>query len=674
MTDRHEPRFSTAGKTGMINSAELRLPTRQARHRALRWILAFVITAVFAALQINESFSAGTLAFPPIFDAVNYYLSGAAYLKPFRESGFGGILRAYLAGPPHAPMSTFLAFIGFAVLGIKPWVGPISSAVVLFFFVNALLGVAADLALGHAILLAIAFLGFPLIGDALMTFKPDWFCALLAAAGSLFILLRPDWLTSRRDQLIAGAILGAALWAKPTVFHVVIGLFGAAMLLASLQALRQWNIKTAATAGLVTMGTGILISLPYYALELGHVLDYIWTTAFGAEAKIWVEQRSLRDHVLFYLIGPIGTRSLGLWLYAGPVIAAALVLRLRASGDWKALHRTGLTIALIVLAYLGVTIPAFKGVHGLVFAALFLTATAVGTVVLVRRLPRPLAWSVCIALLLFSAWQFMWPYTRARGAPADPVLAASRWGMLHKAVSALGEGTEATIFYETTPLLYLNYSTVAFQDYVEGRIPPSPATGALIVDLEQQRKNLATADIVFAPAPNAAGAFPSLPTAPSAFRAEMIKLIESTGRFGPAIRIADPLGGGPVLFYMALPAFGAFEQEEGLSPVVSLSAPENLANVRWGLGARSSLIARGKPNSAAKLTIQARAQAKSGQTLNILIDDRIKVSVPLSDIFASFDVPFEFNQDGRARILVRYGTPADKAVLYKVLAVRAATP
>jgi hypothetical protein len=536
----------------MIDRAEPRLPAGQARNRILRWILAAIITAVFAAFQINESFSAGTLAFPPVYDAVNYYLSGAAYLKPFRESGFGGIVQVYLAGPPHAPMSTFLAFIGFSMLGIKPWVGPVSSAVVLFFFVNAFLGIASDLALGQAILLAIAFLGFPLIGDALMLFKPDWFCALLTAAGSLFILLRPDWLISRRDQLIAGALLGAALWAKPAVFHVTIGVFGAAMLMASLQALRQQDIKVAATAGLVTLGTGILISLPYYALELGHVLDYVWTTAFGEQAEIWVKQRSLHDHLLYYLTGPIGARSLGLWLYAGAVIGAALVLRLRVSGDRKALHREGLTIVLIVLAYLGVTIPAFKGAHGLVFAALFLTATALGTVVLVRRLSRPLAWSVCVALLLFSAWQFMWPYTRAQGAPADPAFAASRWDMLHKAVAALGEGSEATVFYETTPLLYLNYSTVAFQDYVDGRVPPRSDTGALIVDLQQQRQKLATADIVFAPAPDAVGVFPNLPTAPRAFRAEVIKLIESTGRFGPAIHIADPLRGGSVLLYKAL--------------------------------------------------------------------------------------------------------------------------
>jgi hypothetical protein len=229
---------------------------------------------------------------------------------------------------------------------------------------------------------------------------------------------------------------------------------------------------------------------------------------------------------------------------------------LRASGDRKAVHRAGLTIVLIVLAYLGVTIPAFKGAHGAAFAALFLMATAVGTVVLVRRLPRPLGWLMCIALLMFSAWQFMWPYTRDHGAPADPAFAASRWDILHKAVAALGEGTETTVLYETTPLLYLNYSTLAFQDYVEGRIPPRPATGALIVDLEQQRQRLATADIVSVPTPDAEDVFDMLPTQSSAFRAEMIKLIESTGRFGPAIRIADPQRGGAVLFYKALPSSG----------------------------------------------------------------------------------------------------------------------
>ena len=158
----------------------------------------------------------------------------------------------------------------------------------------------------------------------------------------------------------------------------------------------------------------------------------------------------------------------------------------------------------------------------------------------------------CFLLLLFSAWQFEWPYIRVRGAPVDPAFAASRWEMVHQAVAALGRGTENTLFYETTPLLYLNYSTIAFQDYVDGLPPPRAATGALITDLEEQRRRLAQADIVFAPTPDAYGEFPQLPTASSAFRAKMIDLIESTGRFGPAIRIADPLRGGAVLLYKGL--------------------------------------------------------------------------------------------------------------------------
>jgi hypothetical protein len=179
--------------------------------RVRRWIAAFLITAIFAALQIGESSSAGSLALPPTFDDVNYFLSGAAYLKPFHQSGPAGVLQTYLALPPQTPLSTFQAFVGFALLGIHPWVGPVASAALLFFFVNAFLAIGANLAFGQTLLLIVSLLGFPMIGDTIMIFKSDWFCSLIAAAGALFIVLRPQWLNSRRDQLIAGALMGAAL-------------------------------------------------------------------------------------------------------------------------------------------------------------------------------------------------------------------------------------------------------------------------------------------------------------------------------------------------------------------------------------------------------------------------------------------------------------------------------
>jgi hypothetical protein len=253
------------GAPSRLSRPDVSVP--QPRQNAQRdWIAAILIMAIFAILQIRVSFTRGALSMPPTFDDVSYFLSGITYLKPFWDSGLAGVLHQYYLEPPHAPMSTGLAFVGFSLLGIKAWVGPAADAVVLVFFLRAFLAVASDLPFGQAILLAIALLGFPLVGQTLMVFRPDMFCSLVTAAGTLYILLRPDWAHSRRDQLIAGVIFGAALWAKPAVFHLTTALFMAAMLLASLRALREREIKAPVIAGIVTAGTGILISLPYYAL------------------------------------------------------------------------------------------------------------------------------------------------------------------------------------------------------------------------------------------------------------------------------------------------------------------------------------------------------------------------------------------------------------------------
>jgi hypothetical protein len=640
-------------------------PSRQ-QNGMRDWVAAVLIMAIFAVLQIRVSLKAGALAFPPTFDDVSYFLSGINYLKPFQDSSFAGVLRQYYLGPPHAPMSTALAFIGFSLLGIKAWVGPVVNAVVLVFFLRSFLAIVEVLPYGQAILLAIAILGFPLVGDALMTFRPDMFCSLAIAAGTLYIVLKADWLYSRRHQLIAGAIFGGALWAKPTVVHLAAALFGAAMLLASLPALRQRDIKTPLFACLVTAGTGVLISLPYYAVAFHQVVDYIWTTAFGAQASIWVKHIPLRDHLLYYLTGLVGANSLGLWLYAGPIIGigAALVLWMRKDRD--ALYRAALVVVLVLLAYLTVTIPTFKGPHGLPFAALFLAATAVGAVALVRGLRQPLAWAACVALVLFSAWQFMWPFTRAHGV-VDPAFAATRVKMLQEIVDVLGRDANGKLLYETTPLVYLNYSSIAFQNYTEGSTPPAGDLGMLIVDPEAQRQRIAAADFIFAVTPEAVDVFPHLPTASAEMRAETIKLIEASGRFEPPIRVADPLHRGDVLIYEAFPSFTHFEQEEGLG---SVTGPDPRSNIRWGVGGQSAFVANGAPNSRAMLVIQVSGQGNPGQTLSILINGQPKQSATLSNGFTNFEVSFDFDPKGKAKILLRYGTAAGNAVLYRTLAVR----
>jgi hypothetical protein len=445
------------------------------------------------------------------------------------------------------------------------------------------------------------------------------------------------------------------------------------MLLASLKALRQRDLKSPILAGFITTVTGLLVSLPYYALAFQQTIDYIWTTAFGAQASIWVKHIPLRDSLLYYLTGLVGASSLGSWLYVAPVIWAAAVLVLWLQRDEDALYRAGLVAIIVVLAYLAVTIPTFKGPHGLPFAALFLATTAVASIALIRRLPPVLAWSACTLLLIFSAWQFTWTYTRDHGA-ANSEFAATRWTLLHEAINAIGNTSDRTLLYETTPLSSVNYSTIAFQDYVEGRVPPIGDLGMLLSDPEAQRQRIAAADVILAVTPEAIDVFPHLPSASKDARAETIKLIEASGRFQPPIRINDTFRGDDFLIYKVRAPFRPFRNEEGLGPVAGPYPQSGLPRIRWGLGAGSAFVAEGSPNAHAILAIEASAQGNVGQTLSILINGQLKQAAPLSAGFVSLNVPFIFDRQGSAKVELRYGRPVPNAVLYKTLTVRYAAP
>lgn len=515
-----------------------------------RWLIAFVLTAIFCAIQINQSLMVGSLALPPTYDAVTYYVDGATLLKKFHESGFGAALSDFFRYPPHSPLSTGLAFLGFSIFGTKNWVGPLASALVVFFFVRLFLEVARPLPLVQATLLAVALLGFPLVGHTVMDFRPDMICALLIAVGTLFIVVRSGWVASRRDQIVAGLIFAAALWAKPSIFPLTIFLFGSAMGLASLGALRRRDFKSPLTAFLLTSGTAFLLSSPYYVSELPTIIDYIWTNAFGVNASIWAKPMPLGEQLLFYLTGIYGRQSMGGWLYIGIAAGLLALILIWRSRDRDVLIRAMLVAIMVLIAYVAVTVPELKGPHGFPFAAIFLGAVALACITSVRELGAKLGWLVCAILICLSLWQFSWPFQASyNDRIVSPDYAESRWDMLRQTLRAIGNDVAGKTMFQTTSQTYLNHTVLSFEYLAEGRTPPTVEHAQVTNDLNEQRQKIAKADFVFAPTPDAKDVFAHLPTATSGFRAEIIRLTEETGQFAPPIRIPDPILGGAVLIY-----------------------------------------------------------------------------------------------------------------------------
>jgi hypothetical protein len=130
--------------------------------------IAAVITTIFVALQLQASLNAGSLSFPPTFDDIMYYNGAARRVLAVWQIGIGTVAHEYTA---HAPGSTFLAAIGFLLLGLKPWAADAANALPLFAFVLILLWLFRELPLGITVTATIASLSIPIFSLAIVEFR-----------------------------------------------------------------------------------------------------------------------------------------------------------------------------------------------------------------------------------------------------------------------------------------------------------------------------------------------------------------------------------------------------------------------------------------------------------------------------------------------------------------------
>ncbi|MHC1728001.1 MAG: hypothetical protein AB9866_18695 [Syntrophobacteraceae bacterium] len=589
---------------------------------AIRWLLALIITGVFGIVNIQYSLLKGELALPSTYDDISYFNDGARYLLLFYEGGLRAVSEAFIAFPPHSPMSTGLAFLGYSIFGIRNWVGPAVNLAVLSFFSTAFMTLARGLPIGQAVLLLAALLSAPFMSLTVLWFRPDMFSGLLTASTMLFILLRPSWTTSKVDQLTAGLLLGAALWAKPAVFHLTIVLVCSSIFLVGFYPNFRARMGLAARAGALTLAIGLLVSLPYYALALPRIVQYIWTVVYGAEAHIWVRTLSFREHILSYLTGYYGRLSLGCWLYAGVAIGVTAMSFLLAKGDASQRRCALLTLAAVVLTYLAVTIPTFKGPHGYPFAAIFMLSVATSLVVIAQKpLVQPHG-VFCTVLVLFSAWQWEWNFPRLIRMPFTAERAEGYRSMVSQAYAAMAKPSPGAQILQTISAGYINCSNISFEFLKRGMKPPDIVDIQGNTDLNAHRRAIMNADFVFALSPDMGNVMPNLPTASPEFRSEIIKIIEESGRFLDPVRISCP-DKGEALIYKAKSriSFTSFASEHNIGAVGGPFPQWNLPQIRWGSGEKSFLTALGPPSGNGVLGVSALAHL-AGQQLRIVVNGR----------------------------------------------------
>jgi 4-amino-4-deoxy-L-arabinose transferase-like glycosyltransferase len=367
------------------------------------WVVAAVLSALFTAFQVQSSFHSGALSLPVTYDDVGYFNDALARLNVLYRDGGGAFLHGFWSSPPHAPLQTLLALVGFGLFGPQRWAADAMNALPLVLLLRLFLGFACrSLPLTTASILAGALLAFPIFGLLVLEFRPDALCAILTATGALTIAADPRWYEGdRKAHAVSSSLFVGAMLAKPTLAPVTVAVYGVAVMsVVMLQSTSKDDARRIARMAAISGGIGVLVVLPYYVAVSRHLYEYITVNAFGSQAGIWARNSATENPAAYYLTGPGGKAAVGT-----PWLALAGVLIVIGAPTWLRRWRTTAAVcATTLMAYLSVTVVSMKSPFiGLVAPAFILGIIAILACALMWKLPRPLQLLAAVALLVFAA-------------------------------------------------------------------------------------------------------------------------------------------------------------------------------------------------------------------------------------------------------------------------------
>jgi hypothetical protein len=597
----------------------------------LRWAALFAI--ILSLVYIHNSELAGRLAFDLGYDDVVYAREAADRLLTLETRGGLALLRDLIEHPPHSVFSTLLASIGFKLGGVSEFALYASNVVILLalaaFVVSEL-----KTSRGAVVFAAFAFvLLSPLSRWAIQDFRPDIALGLSTAMMAVWYIrgaLYNDTKSSRR----AGLALGASLLIKPTFFAhtlAMAALLSAISVISNRLAKHRWNLfpATPIREVLRIWGIGLLLSIPYFALNGRQIFSYFWSNTRGENAHLWshAAETSTWDLLQTFLAYAFVLAEYHLPLSV-MVLIVALVL-LAQSRRYVELKRFSLQAAVACASLAIIIVGRHKNEFFLATFLWLLTLTAAFALVSALQEVAKRR-QVAIASLLAIAVVLSMGSARRQSISPEVVRGPSSWNQIifntvrddFSSFSGASEGNRPSIFFSFVGRV--NGDTLAWIGYRDRYVVD--ASGAFVSgDLKELKSRAAAHDYLVVPNPGLADydrSFPSgqiqsqvLDWALDSRDFIQIRPVTPAQRYFVFRNKDSPEKHRDVVRSPRIVSIEGFLPQEG--PYPSWSLPK----VRWMSSRNSRICTHGAPKGLGQLTLRARAEVDG--VLRITAGDRL---------------------------------------------------
>jgi hypothetical protein len=293
---------------------------RQLRLGPISAVLMLAALSTSANVALSER--AGRLASAPLYDDVVYLLDAANRYLSRQNDGLLSWLGSFVASPPHSPLSTITAMLGYALFGVNVVAPYLANSAILVTFLLALLTMASRTArLAPQILLPALMLLAPVSHAMISEFRPDMGAGLLLAIVSYSICQTDLNVASNRRLVFIGLASALAIIAKPSAVVITIPVIGLAATLSVATHFGSMPTQRLATRILLPVALCLLLVIPFGIVWGPNVYGYL-IQVFVTNADVWKTPGSIEFHALYHSFGAGGRIAMGPFFIVGLVFIA----------------------------------------------------------------------------------------------------------------------------------------------------------------------------------------------------------------------------------------------------------------------------------------------------------------------------------------------------------------